>query len=150
MLNVEEKTEAKAKTANPRAHWPEALQREFEENEHSGVVGTTLVSETDSMRIWHLLVPVGGRCGFHRHVNDYFWTAHTPGKARSYYNDGRVKEATYYVGETQHFHFGPGEYFAHNLENIGDTDLLFTTVEFLNGANKPLPVPDDVRLKRPA
>jgi hypothetical protein len=35
----------------------------------------------------------------------------------------------------------------HSVENIGDTDLLFTTVEFLNSANAPLPVPDGVRLK---
>ena len=35
----------------------------------------------------------------------------------------------------------------HSVENIGDTDLLFTTVEFLQSANAPLPVPDGVRLK---
>jgi beta-alanine degradation protein BauB len=150
MLTVEEKRAPEPSAVNPRAHWPEALQREFEENQISGLVGTTLVSETKTMRIWHLFIPVGGRCGFHRHVNDYFWTVHTPGKARGYYDDGRIEDVTHYVGETQHFHFDAGEYFAHSVENIGDTDLLFTTVEFLNGANTPLPVPDEVRLKRPA
>jgi hypothetical protein len=34
----------------------------------------------------------------------------------------------------------------HSVENISDTDLLFTTVEFLDSANAPLPVPDGVRL----
>ena len=31
---------------------------------------------------------------------------------------------------------------------IGDADLNFMTVEFLDSANKPLPVPDRVRLSR--
>jgi beta-alanine degradation protein BauB len=35
------------------------------------------------------------------------------------------------------------------VENIGDTDLLFTTVEFLDSANTPLPIPDDMRLRIP-
>jgi hypothetical protein len=150
MLNVHEKASAAAKGENPRAHWPKALQREFEENAFNGCVGSVLVSETDRVRVWHLHIPPGKRCNFHRHVNDYFWTAHNPGKARGYYHDGRIVDVTHYQGETKHFTFGKGEFFAHSVENIGDTDLLFTTVEFLGGANEPLPVPDRVRLKRPA
>ena len=46
--------------------------------------------------------------------------------------------------------YGPGEYLLHSVENFGDTDLLFTTVEFLDGANEPLPLPDGVRLQHPA
>ena len=38
----------------------------------------------------------------------------------------------------------------HSVENIGDTELLFTTVEFLDGTNAALPVPDELRLKEPA
>jgi beta-alanine degradation protein BauB len=131
------------------AHWPAALRTECEANQFSGLVGTVLVSETPSMRIWHLRVPVGGRCPFHRHVNDYFWSSHTDGKARTYFHDGRVVEDGYYAGETKHFHFEAGEFFVHSVENIGDADLLFTTVEFLGGANEPLPIPDRVRLKAP-
>ncbi len=37
----------------------------------------------------------------------------------------------------------------HAVENIGTTDLLFATVEFLDSANTPLSVPDSVRLKIP-
>jgi hypothetical protein len=150
MLNAEERTAAERKPDNPRAAWPEALQREYEANEFNGCVGSVLVSETDRLRVWHLYIPSGRRCNFHRHVNDYFWTAHGPGKARGYYHDGRIVDVTHYEGETQHFTFGKGEFFAHSVENIGDTDLLFTTVEFLDGPNNPLPVPDSVRLMRPA
>ena len=35
----------------------------------------------------------------------------------------------------------------HSIENIGDTDLLFTTVEFKQSANEPLPIPESVKLK---
>ena len=89
------------KTVNPRAHWPEALQREFEQNEFNGCVGSVLVSETDKVRVWHLYLPPGYRCNFHRHVNDYFWSAHNAGKARGYYHDGRIVDVEHYKGETK-------------------------------------------------
>jgi beta-alanine degradation protein BauB len=54
-------------------------------------------------------------------------------------------EAVYRTGDTQHMKFGAGEFMVHDLDNIGDTELVFTTVEFLQSANKPLPVPDSVR-----
>jgi beta-alanine degradation protein BauB len=73
-----------------------------------------------------------------RHVLDYFWTAVTPGRARSHTQDGSVVEATYAAGDTRHFAYGTGEYKIHDLENVGDTDLWFTTVEFLDSANGPL------------
>ena len=37
----------------------------------------------------------------------------------------------------------------HSVENIGDTELLFTTVEFIDGENEPLEIPDGYRLKEP-
>jgi hypothetical protein len=49
-----------------------------------------------------------------------------------------------------HLTYGPGEYLVHSVENIGDTDLLYTTVEYLQSANAPLPVPEGVRLKQSA
>lgn len=147
MLASETVHQPETRGDNPRAAWPKALQREFEDNEFNGCVGTVLVSETDRMRIWHLHLPPGKRCNFHRHVNNYFWSAHNAGSARGYFHDGRIVDVTHHAGETKHFTFGPGEFFAHSVENIGATDLLFTTVEFLDGANEPLPIPDDVRLK---
>jgi beta-alanine degradation protein BauB len=134
---------------NPRSHWPEALQREYERDTHNGCVGSVLVSETDRVRVWHLLIPAGKRCNFHRHVLNYFWTAHREGKARGYFEDGSIVDVEHYAGETRHLNFGPGEYMVHSVENIGATDLLFTTVEFLNDVNKPLPIPDEMRLEAP-
>ena len=131
------------------ADWPDGVYEDMKINEHSGIVGSILVSETDRVRVWHLRLPPGYRCPFHRHVNPYFWTAHTAGRARTYFSDGRMAEFEHHVGETRHYHFGPGEYMVHSVENIGDTELLFTTVEFLDGANRTLDVPEDIRLTPP-
>jgi len=34
----------------------------------------------------------------------------------------------------------------HSLENIGDTDLAFATVEFMDGTNPPLEIPTEFRI----
>lgn len=132
--------------ASRRAAWPAEIRAEYEAGAQSGVVGSVLVSETDRVRVWHLTIPAGKRCGFHRHVLNYFWTAHTAGRGRNYAEDGRVSETAYAKGDTAHLDFAKGQSMAHMIENIGDTDLVFTTVEFLDSPNAPLSVPDGVRL----
>ena len=127
--------------------WPKGMREEMTDNAMSPIVGSTLVSETDKVRVWHLLIPAGKRCSFHRHVLNYFWTCHTHGRARGYYEDGSITETTHFPGDTKHNTYGKGEYLLHAVENVGSTDLLFTTVEFLDSVNAPLPVPDGVRLK---
>lgn len=125
--------------------WPAALIEEFKAAHSNGCVGKTLVSETDRVRVWSLTLAPGERIGFHKHVLDYFWTAVTPGKAISHMQDGSTVDAVYHAGSTTHETFGSGEYKIHDLENVGDTDLVFTTVEFLQSANAPMAVPDAVR-----
>lgn len=127
--------------------WPEApealdpaLATEFLEHAGNGRVGSRLVSETDRVRVWSLTLKPGERIGFHTHVLDYFWTAVNGGKAISHYGDGRVVEASYAPGDTKHHHYGRGEFMIHDLKNVGDTDLIFTTVEFKDSENAPLSV----------
>ena len=96
---------------------------------------------TDRVRVWHLHLQPGQRIGFHTHVLDYFWTALTAGAARSHYHDGRIVEVSYTAGDTQHHRYGPGEFMIHDLENIGATELVFATVEFLDSANPRCAVP---------
>ena len=33
----------------------------------------------------------------------------------------------------------------HDLENLGDREMVFMTVEFKDSANKPMPLPEGVR-----
>jgi quercetin dioxygenase-like cupin family protein len=123
--------------------WPQWLAREFEqERQHpNGCVGTELLSESDKVRVWTIRLKPGERVGFHRHVLDYFWSAITPGRGRQHLQDGSTVEHSYQAGETRHETYAKGRFKVHDLENIGDTELVFATVEFLNSANAPLPVP---------
>jgi hypothetical protein len=127
--------------------WPPALQQEFEREAQSnnGCVGSELVSESERVRVWTIRLKPGQRFGFHRHVLDYFWTSVSGGRGRQHLMDGTTVEYSYQPGETRHETYGPGEYKVHDLENIGDKELVFMTVEFLSSANKPLTIPQAVR-----
>lgn len=119
-------------------HWSEALIAEAAGAGRNGRVGSRLVSETDDYRIWLIEIPPGGRLPFHTHVLNYFWVATSAGRARSRRPDGQVGEMSYSVGETRHMAFAKGESMTHDLENIGDTVLTFTTVEDKRSPNAPL------------
>ena len=107
----------------------------------NGMVGQRLLSETDAVRVWRIELKPGERVGYHKHVLNYFWTATSGGKSRSHYADGRTVDTEYALGTTRHYSFGKGESMVHDLENIGDTVLSFTTVELKVGsANAPLPL----------
>lgn len=127
--------------------WPEAIKREYDAEAKSPnpCVGHQLVSETDTVRVWRIELKPGERVGFHRHVLNYFWSACTAGRGRQHFNDGETRIYEYAAGETRHETYGPGEYKVHDLENIGDTTLIFVTVEFLNSPNKPMAIPAAVR-----
>jgi quercetin dioxygenase-like cupin family protein len=127
------------------AVWPPELRAELEANRYRGCVGQVLLSESERVRVWSLRLKPGERVGFHRHVLDYFWTVLTDGHGRSHYEDGRTADRLYNAGDTQHLRYGKGEYLLHDLENIGENELIFTTVEFLDSANSPLPVPNSAR-----
>ena len=128
--------------------WPQWLSQEFaqERDRPNGCVGSELWSESDRVRVWTIRLRPGERLGFHRHVLDYFWSALTPGRGRQHLQDGSTVEHSYAGGETRHETYAAGEFKVHDLENIGDSDLLFTTVEFLDSANAPLAIPHARRL----
>jgi len=130
-----------------RSTWPPAIAAEFEREQqtNNGRVGTTLLSESDRVRVWIIRLAPGERVGFHRHVLDYFWTSVTGGRGRQHVHDGTTVEYTYQPGETRHETYGPGQYKVHDLENLGDKEMVFMTIEFLNSANKPLAITDKVR-----
>ena len=128
----------------------EELKAEFEREsrQKNGCVGSQLLSETDKVRIWIIRLAPGERIGFHRHVLNYFWTSVNGGRGRQHLMDGTTVEHSYFPGETRHETYGAGEYKVHDLENLGDQEMIFNTIEFLDSANKPLPVLDRVRLSR--
>ena len=137
----------KQPASSDKSQWPTALQQEFEREaqNHNGCVGSEFVSESERVRVWTIRLKPGQRFGFHRHVLDYFWTAVSGGRGRQHLMDGTTVEYTYQPGETRHETYGAGEYKVHDLENIGDGDMVFMTVEFLESANAALAIPDEIR-----
>ena len=139
----------KSSNSHVDTEWAPALKAEFarEAASPNGCVGSELLSETDRLRVWTIRLKPGQRIGFHRHVLNYFWTSVNGGRGRQHLMDGTTVEYTYAPGETRHETYGPGQYKVHDLENLGDQEMIFNTIEFLDSANKPLPVPDSVRLR---
>src|SRR5262250_3317219 len=137
----------KATTHSEKSEWSQALKQEFEREAQSNnpCVGSQLVSESDRVRVWTIRLQPGERFGFHRHVLDYFWTSVSGGRGRQHLMDGTTVEYTYQPGETRHETYAAGQYKVHDLENIGDAEMVFMTVEFVNSANKPLPIPQAAR-----
>ena len=122
------------------ADWNSEICSEFLANEMNGRVGQDLLSENDQVRVWRISIAPGERVPFHRHVLNYFWVAITPGTSRSRSATGETDDMSYDAGTVRFYEFERGEFMLHDLENIGDTDLIFTTVEFKNSANDPLPL----------
>lgn len=140
--------EKKAVTTD-HSSWPAAIAAEFE-NERKNpnpCVGSILISESERVRVWMIKLQPGERIGFHRHVLDYFWTSVNGGHGRQHVHDGTTVEYTYQPGETRHETYAAGQFKVHDLENLGDKEMVFMTIEFLNSANKPMALPDHVRLK---
>ena len=130
-----------------KSQWPADIAAEFERESKNPnpCVGSTLLSENERTRVWIIRLAPGERIGFHRHVLDYFWTSVSGGRGRQHVHDGTTVEYTYQPGETRHESYGKGEFKVHDLENLGDREMVFMTVEFKDSANKPMPLPAGVR-----
>lgn len=126
------------------SHLDPELQAGFARNAFNPCVGQILLSESTRARVWYMRLEPGERIGFHRHVLDYFWTALSAGRAISHVDGGAAKTSSYFAGQTSHMRFGAGEFMVHDLHNVGDTPLVFVTVEHLESANPPLPLPAGV------
>src|ERR1700719_1123942 len=111
--------------------WSPELIEESKNAEVNGRVGTELLFESSVARIWMIDLKPGQRLPFHTHVLNYFWTVLTSGTARSHSSKGITTEIEYRPGDTKHLHFRAGERMTHDLENVGKSDLIFVTVEFL-------------------
>ncbi len=129
-----------------KSQWPADIAAEFERESKNPnpCVGTTLLSENERTRVWIIRLAPGERIGFHRHVLDYFWTSVSGGRGRQHVHDGTTVEYTYQPGETRHESYGKREFKVHDLENLGDREMVFMTVEFKDSANKPMALPAGV------
>ncbi len=93
-------------------------------------VATTLLLENDRVRIWELALEPGERAPFHCHDHPYFFVCVEAGRAISRFGNGTQVELDYAVNTTWFDDMANGPEI-HDLENVGDTRLRFTTVELL-------------------
>lgn len=124
----------KTKIINPAKNWHfwgEAEKEALEKATDNFSLGDRIVFENDEFRVWSIHLAPGHKLPFHKHNSRYFWSALSSGSSRSWYNDGSVSETQYESGDTVYFErLNEENYFIHNLENIGNTTLIFLTVEF--------------------
>ena len=118
--------------------WSPLLVEESKNADANARVGTELLLESSVARIWSIDLKPGQRLPFHTHVLNYFWTVLTSGTARSHSSEGVTTEIEYRPGDTKHLHYRAGERMTHDLENVGKSNLVFVTVEFLQSDNAPL------------
>jgi beta-alanine degradation protein BauB len=94
-------------------------------------VGTTLLFENGWIRVWDITLEPGERLPFHRHRTSYFYRCEAGGRLRIRTQDGQEAEYESPADEV-HFHeIGPEDVVVHDLENVGETTVRFTTVELL-------------------
>lgn len=111
--------------------WTEDLKKLLQQNQQNVNVGEHVVYENDVFKIWTIHLPAGGSLPFHRHCRPIFILPFSAGGSRSFYGDGRIIENTYVSGSTAYYkELDEENFFIHNLQNIGDTMLIFSTVEF--------------------
>ena len=142
-LTMTDKTAGK----KDKSQWPAEIIAELahEAKNPNPCVGSALLSETERTRVWIIRLAPGERVGFHRHVLDYFWTSVSGGHGRQHVHDGGIIECTYQPGETRHETYGVNEFKVHDLQNLGEREMVFLTVEFKDSANKPMQLPEGVR-----
>lgn len=92
-------------------------------------IGTALLFENDAVRIFEIRLSPGQRGAFHVHDRDYFWTVVADGRGKQRLADGTWAIRRYRSGDTKFLHHTPEQALVHDLENIGDSELRFVTVE---------------------
>ena len=95
-------------------------------------VGTTLLFENERIRLWDITLQPGDRLDFHRHRTSYFYRCEAGDRLRLTTPEGDELEYESPRDEV-HFHeIGADDLVVHDLENIGETTVRFTTVELLD------------------
>jgi beta-alanine degradation protein BauB len=101
------------------------------EGKPNSAVGTRLLLENDRVKVWEIVLEPGHRVPFHWHTHPYFYVCAAPGRVRTRFPNGYYVEGDEETGGIafmEHTVDDPG---IHDLENVGDTTIRYTTVELL-------------------
>ena len=109
-----------------------AYAEELEAAPSNLAVGTSLLFENEHVKVWEVRLAPGERGPFHAHTRNYLWTVVDGSVGLQRLADGTFMVRRYDVGETRFLEHTPDEPLIHDLENVGDTELRFITVELLH------------------
>jgi oxalate decarboxylase/phosphoglucose isomerase-like protein (cupin superfamily) len=94
-------------------------------------IATAVLLETGEVRIWDFLLPPAYRHPFHCHRTNYCWVCTMPGRGLQRLTDGTMTLRQFSVGEVDFSYASPDAPLIHDLENVGDAPLRFSTIELL-------------------
>jgi predicted metal-dependent enzyme (double-stranded beta helix superfamily) len=101
------------------------------------VVGSELLLENARVRVWDITLAPGERLPFHCHRTSYFYRCETGGSWRVRSPDGIEATGADAPGEVTFHDIPAGETLVHDLTNVGDAPLRYTTVELLDERGSP-------------
>ena len=94
-------------------------------------VGTRLLFSNDRVKVWEIVLAPGQRAPFHWHEHPYFFVGATNGRVRTRFPNGFYVDGDAEAGEFSYMEHSGSDPGVHDLENIGDTPIRYTTVELL-------------------
>jgi hypothetical protein len=111
-------------------NWKPEILSELQKGSYTTQVGEQLLFENGALKLWTIKLLPNESLPFHKHTNNYNWTAMTAGSAISHYETGRIVQIDYKKGDLSYYdHDAKGD-FVHNLKNTGNELLEFITIEY--------------------
>jgi hypothetical protein len=94
-------------------------------------VGTAMLLENERIRVWDITLAPGERMPFHCHRTTYFYRCESGGPWRLRTLEGEVVHGEDAPGAVTFHELASDERLIHELTNVGDAPLRYTTVELL-------------------
>ena len=116
---------------NDFTNWEPAFIKELNSLEFKDTLGNMLLFEDDSIKLWNLKLNKGERMPFFRNNKDYSWISETDALLRSRFGNGRISLIRIGKGETKYIE-NSGKNYINDLENIGETPVIFKVLEYKN------------------
>jgi hypothetical protein len=116
------------------AHFADVSAAELDAAPTNYAVGTSLLLENERVRIWDITLAPGERTPFHCHRSTYFYRCESGGRWRVRTLEGDVMVGEDAPGEVTFHELELGERLVHELANVGEDVLRYTTVELLDGS----------------
>lgn len=110
---------------------PDVSEQELDAAASNDVIGSHLLLENDHVRVWDITLAPGERLPFHCHTTTYFYRCESGGAWRLRTLDGESVVGEDEPGQVTFHELAAGEVLVHDLCNLGDRPLRYTTVELL-------------------